>query len=171
MRKLAWILIVVLLFGCATAEGFDFASMSDDQLQAVIDGARNELTKRVLVAAENTVLFEQEGVTVYLTGDYEVTEYDPETVYLKMDTVIVNDSDRTVWILTDSLCINGWEVYAYGLPDTNAGKKQKCVLEFMISDAGISSYEEIEDMEAVFCLVDNESYETFSTTDVIRLTF
>ena len=169
MKKLALILVMLLVFASACAEGLDFASMDDATLHSIVDSARNELTKRELNAGENTVLFEQEGVTVYLTGEYETEEYD--TVYLSLNAVIVNDSDKTVWISTDSLSVNGWDVYSYGLPDTTAGKKQKCELEFCISDAEISSYDELEEIEVVFSLVDSDTYETFSTTEPIVLHF
>ena len=169
MKKLALILVMLLVFASACAEGLDFASMDDATLHSIVDSARNELTKRELNAGENTVLFEQEGVTVYLTGEYETEEYD--TVYLSLNAVIVNDSDKTVWISTDSLSVNGWDVYSYGLPDTTAGKKQKCELEFCISDAEISSYDELEEIEVVFSLVDSDTYETFSTTEPIVLRF
>ena len=169
MKKLALVLVMLLIFTTACAEGLDFASMDDATLHSIVDGARNELAKRELNTGENTVLFEQEGVSVYLTGEYETKEYD--TVYLSLKAVVVNDSDKTVWISTDSLSVNGWDVYSYGLPDTTAGKKQKCELEFCISDAEISSYDEVEEIEVVFSLVDSDTYETFSTTEPIIIHF
>ena len=96
MKRLFSVLMaLILVFSiAAVAEGTDFASMDDAALHAMIDGARNELAKRELVAAENTVLFEQDGVTVYLTGDHEV--WGSDSYYLDLGVVLVNDSDKTV---------------------------------------------------------------------------
>ena len=162
MKRLICALLaaLMLLCGMAVAEEIDFASMDDSALHAMIDGARNELTKRELIAAENTVLFEQDGVTVYLTGDHEV--WGSDSYYLDMGVVLVNDSEKTVFLTVNTAYINGWEVYGGGITDTDAGKKQKANLDFGISDAGITTYEEIEEIEINFWLCDAETYETIA---------
>lgn len=170
MKKLAFLLAILLVFTSAYAEEWDVASMDDATLHSIIDGVRNELAKRELNADENTVLFEQDGVTVYLTGDHRIDDYG-DSLYLCLDAVIINENEKNVWISTDSACVNGWNVYADGMPETNSGKKQKCEVSFLISDADISTYEEVEDVEFVFSLVDAETYEVFSTTETIVLHF
>ena len=58
MKKFLTVLLALLLLcGSCLAEGLDYASMTDAQLHDIVDAARNELTKRELVAAEKTVLF------------------------------------------------------------------------------------------------------------------
>ena len=166
---LVMVLVCVSCWGFASAEGLDYAAMSDEQLQAIIDAARNELSKRKLVLAEKTILFNQDGVSAYLTGEYEIEDYDD--VYLSLELVVINDSDKTVWISTDSVSVNGWNVFSYGIPETTAGKKQKTDLEFCISDAEITSFEEVEEVEFVFNLVDENTSTVFSTTETITLTF
>lgn len=125
MKRFVSVFLVVLLAfstSFALAEGMDFASMSDDALRALVDAARNELAKRELTAAENTVLFEQNGVKVYLTGAYDLS-YD--NAYLSLEAVVVNDSDKKVNVSVDTACINGWDVYGSGIGDISAGKKKK----------------------------------------------
>ena len=169
------ILALMMVFACvfcwsfACAEGLDFAAMSDEQLKEIIDGARNELAKRELILAEKTVLFEQDGVSAYLTGEYEIQEYDD--VYLSLEVVVINDSNKTVWISTDPVSVNGWNVFAYGISETSAGKKQKANLEFCISDAEITTFEEVEEIEFVFELVDEDTSMVFSTTEPITIHF
>ena len=172
MKNLVSIILAVLMLisGFAFAESTDFASMDDAALHAMIDGARNELTKRELIAAENTVLFEQDGVTLYLTGDYEVWGSD-DSYYLELGAVLVNDSDVTVYATIDTAYINGWEVYGGGITDTGAGKKQKSVIDFHISDAEISTYEEVEEIEMNFWLVDAEAYEAIAEIGPITVHF
>ena len=63
MKKFLTVLLALLrLCGSCLAEGLDYASMTDAQLHDIVDAARNELTKRELVAEGKTLLFEQDGV-------------------------------------------------------------------------------------------------------------
>lgn len=51
MKKvLAAFLALLLLCGSCLAEGLDYASMTDAQLHDIVNAARNELTRRELVA-------------------------------------------------------------------------------------------------------------------------
>lgn len=158
MKKVFAILLAVLFvcsFCAAGAEGTDFAAMSDEELHALVDGARNELAKRELTAAEGTVLFEQEGVTVYLTGEHKIG-YSGE---LELEAVVVNDSDLEVDVFLDSASINGWDVYNSGIGEVSAGKKKKDYFAFNLEDAEISSYEEVEDIDMALYLVDEKEFE------------
>lgn len=171
-RIIAFLLAALLmcLFCAAGAEGTDFAVMSDDELHALVDGARNELAKRELTAAEGTVLFEQEGVTVYLTGEHEV-----KSGYLDLEAVVVNDRDCTVAIAVNSASINGWNVFSGGIGETSPGKKQKGMLSFSLEDASLSSFEEIEEIEEIelsIDLIDEDTYESIAeTSEPITLHF
>ena len=172
MKKfITLMLICILLLGCtAIAESaVDFTAMTDDQLHQIIDGARNELTKRELNMSADLVLIEQDGVTVYLTGEYEL--WGSDNVYIDFEVVVVNDSDKTVSILVDAASINGWDVYGSGVSDTSAGKKQKGTLEFLLTDADISTYEEIEDIELTLTIYDSDEWETISDVEGISIQF
>lgn len=171
MRKIFAFLLSVLLvcLSCAaSAEGVDYTAMNDEELHALVDGARNELAKRELNAAEDTVIFEQEGVEVYLTGEHEVLG----EAYLDLEAVVINDSDKSISLMVDSASINGWDVFCDGIYEVSSGKKKKGALEFNLEDAEISSYEEVEDIEISFYLVDNESYDNITEpSDSIALHF
>ena len=170
MKKLMVLLMVFAMFvvnSACMAEGQDYSTMDDATLHEIIDSVRNELTKREMTLAENTVLFETEGVTLYLTGDYEV--WGSDNYYLDLTAVVVNDSDKTIYVAVDSAYINGWEAYGSGITDTAAGKKQKGTLEFLLSDADISTYEEVEDIEINFRLVDTESYDTIAELEPVTI--
>ncbi len=170
MKKVLAFLMAVL-FACslcsAVAEGMDFAAMSDDELHALVDGARNELAKRELVAAEDTVLLEQDGVTVYLTGEHEI-DYGGN---LKLQVVVVNDSDKAVDVYMDSASVNGWDVFNIGVGDTSAGKKQKGTFTFGLEDADISTYEEVEEIEMELYLFDSDAFERIGETIPVVLHF
>lgn len=168
MKKLfALILAMLMLCGFCLAESADYSSMTDEQLHAVVDAARNELAKRELVAAENLVLIDQDGVQMYMTGKYKV--WGNDNVYLTLEVVVVNDSARIVSVSFDNASVNGWETFSTGVGETSPGKKQKGTLEFRISDADIKTYEEVQDIELNMYLYDMAEWETISKVDTYTL--
>ena len=168
MRKfLAILFAALLLCGSCLAEGLDYASMTDDQLHAIVDAARNELAKRELVAEGDTLLFEKDGVSVYLTSDFEANSYGR----MRAKVVIINDSDKNMGVGIDSLCVNGWELTTLGFSTVSAGKKSKDELYFDGEDAEITSVEEIETIEITFHTYDGDTYQTISKIDPVTLHF
>ena len=147
----------------------DLSKFSDDDLRAALSAIRNELTRRSLVTDEKTVIFDQDGIQVYLTGEYEV--WGSDTKYITFNAVVINDSESNIGVSLDDVSINGWNVYGSGIYDTVAGKKQKSGIEFNLTDAEISSFEEIEDIEFVVSAYDSDSYDTIATSDVVTLNF
>lgn len=171
-RLFALLLSLLMLCGTCLAEGMDYASMTDEQLHAVIDTARNELVKRELVAAEKTVLFEQDGVTVYMTGDYTIRESSiSDDVYFKINIVVINDSDRDVGINIVNPSVNGWDVSNAFLSTTTAGKKSKQELTLNVVNAEVKTIEQIEDVEIAFNLYDGSTYKNFAEIAPITLHF
>lgn len=168
-RMIAALLATLLLLTvCAFAEGTDFASMTDEELHALVDGARNELANRELSATADTVLVDQDGVKVYLTGENRVSS---SGTYLYLEAVVVNDSDKKVSVGVDTSSINGWDVYGGGIGETNSGKKQKGEFSFSLEDADISSYEELEDLEMELYLYDADAYERIGEIIPVVLNF
>lgn len=171
MKKLISALLVALMLlsvTLAVAEGIDFASMTDDELLAVIDGARNEQAKRILTAAADTVIVDQDGVTIYLTGNNRIDEYGPE---LFIEAVVVNDTDKNIDVYVDSASVNGWNVEAYGITETSAGKKQKGEFSAYLDDAEVSTIEEIEEIELELYIADADEIERISENIPVTLNF
>lgn len=173
MKKiLTVVLALLLLCSSCLAESLDYASMTDAQLHDIVDAARNELTKRELVAAEKTVLFEQDGVTVYMTGDYTMQESSiSDAVWLTINIIVVNDSGRDVGISIVNPSVNGWNVSSLSLSPTSKGKKSKQELTLDVKDAEVKSLEEIEGLEIAFRMFDCETYKTFAKVPAITLHF
>lgn len=163
---LAFIMLVPLE---AFAEVPDFSAMTDEELHELIDGARNELKKRELNAEGGMILFEQDGVTVYLTGDYRI--YGDDSKYIEFSATVVNDSDYDLNIQVDSVVLNGWDVYGGGIGGITAHHKKKGDFDLCISDADISSFEEIEEIEFNLYLYDSSAWKRISTIDPIILNF
>ena len=171
LTLLALVVLFSAFFPCsAFAEAPDLSDMTDEELHALIDAARNELTSREMKAAENTVLFEQEGVQVYMTGNNRTENYG-DSAYLYVEVIIINDSDKDIALVDKSVCVNGWEVMFFGVGGVSAGKKKKDEIELVISDASISSLEEVEDVEFVFQLVDENAYNIICTADPVTVHF
>ncbi len=160
MKKFLTVLLALLLLcGSCLAEGLNYASMTDAQLHDI-------------VAAEKTVLFEQDGVTVYMTGDYTIRESSiSDDIWLKINIVVVNDSGRDVGIDTVNPSVNGWDVSASILSTTTKGKKSKQELTLNVKDAEVKSLEEIEELEIAFRMYDGETYKTFAEIPAITLHF
>lgn len=169
-KALAVFVALLLICGTCFAEGLDYASMTDAQLHDIVNAARNELTKRELIAAQNTVLCEQDGVQVYLNGKYQLWKSD-ENVFIELGVIVINDSDKSISINIKECSINGWTTFAMGVSETPAGKKQKGTITIRISDADISTFEEIDDLEIAFQLYNMSEWKIVSNTDVVTVSF
>lgn len=160
MKKVVSLLMAALLLLTMTAFAeMDFTSMSDDELHALIDGARLELQKRELVANGETPLFEVEGVSLFFTGEIEFTGASGKM--LAFTAIIVNDSEKNINIRTQNLAVNGWSFNATGFSDIPAGQKKKGKMTFS-TDGEITTVEEITDLVADFSIVNKDD-----TKDVI----
>ena len=174
MRKLiSFFLVLVLLLSVSVAvsEDFDMSSMTDEQLHKILDSVRNELTKRELVFGEKTVIFDQDGVQVYLTGDCSVGKR-----YTELYAVVVNNSDVPVRFETSpdyTITVNGWDTW--GDPDylrtTSPGKKQKGYINFNSENAEITSFDQIEDIEITLVLKNADTRKVISTGKTVIIHF
>ena len=107
---------------------------------------------------------------MYLTGNHEVWGYE-DSWYLDLEVVVENNSDVTVSILTDGSSINGWNVASFGITDTQSGKKQKGSIELYLTDAEISTFEEVEEIEFHLLIYNSDDWETIATVEPITLHF
>lgn len=167
-KVLAMAAALALLCTPCLADGLDYASMSDEELHAVVDGARNELASRELTMAGDTVLLDQDGVKVYLTGEKSISPFGSYT-FLRLETIVVNDSDVNASVSIESASVNGWEISGTGITKTSAGKKQKGDLSFDIAPSGAQSLEEIEDLEITLRLSDSDTFRFYGDPVTITL--
>lgn len=140
-RLFAVIISIMLLFGIAYAE--DYSNMTDEELYLIQDSVRNELLKRKLASEGNILLLDADGISVYLTGEYDY-DYSGK---LNLNAIVVNDTDREFAVYTE-LSVNGWDVYSNSASlEANPHKKNKAHLTISIKDAEISTYEEVQEIE------------------------
>ena len=173
MKKiLTVVLALLLLCSSCLAEGLDYASMTDTQLHDIVDAARNELTKRELVAEGKTLLFERNGVSVYLTSDFKADSFHTDSMhFMRASVIVVNDSDINVRVGVESMSVNGWEVSNSGFSSVSPGKKLKDELTFNAVDTDITTVEEIETIEITFRLSNADTYMFFADVPAITLHF
>ncbi len=167
MKKLLIVLLCALLvFTPALAE--DYSTKSVDELHAIINDVRTELLKRELVIGEKTLLFESNGVSLYLTGDYE-----DSWAGFQLNVIVINDSDKTISVTPDNLkaSVNGWDVTCMSSTQVNAGKKLKGYFTFSLDEADVSSVSEIEEIELRLYIYDQDEWETIATLDPITIQF
>lgn len=172
MKKLLVLLLAVLLAFCgvATAE-LDYSSMTDDELHAAINAARNELVRRELIAAKDVVIVDQDGVQMYMTGNNEVNVLDNGDAWLYIEFVVVNDADISINLLVEQSTVNGWDVHGDGMGATSAGAKQKVRMRMKVSDGEVTSLEEIEDIVVAYTLFDSDNSKTIGKTEPVTIHF
>lgn len=151
MKKvLILVLSMILLCGVALGEGIDWAGMTDDQLQAALAAGQAELISRkkatqsdgAVLIADGAVLLDAEGVTVTVEGDPWFSD-SGERQYIYFNTVTVNNSDQEIGILFDDCSVNDWDCIGIGPGSVPAGKKARDESYISVTDAGISSFDEI----------------------------
>ena len=137
-----------------------YESLSTDALHTIVNRARNELSMRELLPSDrNVVLVDTSDVLVYLTRQYGYTSYTDGSKTIDLEAVMVNNSKVPVFFSAENCSINGWEANCTTIQDVNPGKKRKGTISVALSDAGISSFEEIEDLEWDFSLYNSDTYE------------
>ncbi len=160
---------VFLLVGNALAENMDYANMSDEELHQIISLASEELSRRA-DKDKKTILIDQDGILLYLTGQYTIEHTLLGQTILTLNTIMENNSAKNISIGHYMSSINDWDV-DFSSIDINAspGHKIKGSISFDLDDANISMYEEIKMIELELCVFDTSSYDTIIDTEVIRI--
>lgn len=175
MKKLlALVLAVLVLIPSAWAEvdlsSLDystFSEASDEDLQRILDLARNELfLRRENAHNEYQYLVDMDDVKIYLTGEYSVY-----SGRLFLEYVFINDTDFTVSIYTDDCYVNGWKAYSGLISETQPHKKSKGKLDVKISDADIYDYSALEEIEWHFHARAKEKYSAKIELDPVTIYF
>lgn len=167
-RMISVALAFLFLIGCSALAETSFSAMSDDELHALIDGARLELQRREFLADENVPVFEAEGVSLYYTGEVEFTGSTGKM--LTFTAIIVNDSEKNINVRTENLAVNGWGFSPYGFSNIPAGQKKRCKLDFP-TDGEIASVDEITDLVAKYSIVNADDFKDVTEVGTITVHF
>ncbi len=113
---------------------------------------------------EETVLFEQNDVKVTATKMVSDELWGPG-----VNLLIENNSAQDILVTCDSLTVNDYMVYDFFSAEVSAGKKSNEVvylLDDTLIEAGVTT---IADINMVFDISNNDSYDTIFMTEPIQL--
>ena len=165
MKRISCLLVsLMLLVSVAIAEDIDLKALTDEQLKDLKTQIDAELALREANDTLNNdthnsevVLYDQDGIKLYLTGEHTIREIYDDRNMLDLTCIIVNNSSAIVSLIyRDSDCsINDWETGDVGYRanasslsfEARPGKKAKGVICFDIYKADIKDYSEIESIE------------------------
>lgn len=157
-RIISLILTTILLFSISSAFAQDFSSMTDAELKEQYDYIRNELTTRGLKAEKKTVLFEESGIQIYISGEATV-EKATFGLSLILPIVIINNNDKNIRVLITKSSVNGWTLSNAVVSncDIPTGKKSQSRIQFPLKDTDVETIEDFEEVEfrIYVCDLDN----------------
>jgi len=159
VKKLLAIILILLLFipeTVAFAANIDFSPMSDPEILDIIDAARAELVKRK--AEGNFAIIDQDGVQMYQTGNYRITEYNANDITMQIEVVVINNRDVPITIFDNGTSVNGWAVDLLGTSSIPAGKSKKDNISFNMYKANITKMEEIHEVEYCFKIYNDNDF-------------
>lgn len=149
-RLIATILFLVTVVCCASnalAGEIDLSKMSREELQNLINRAQTELNIRYQTENVLPVLYEENGIKLYLTGENFVQHRaDADLAYIGY--IVENNTSYDLEISGKDGYVNDWDINTvpfYGEP--KAGKKARDVFCLKLTPAGISELEDIETVE------------------------
>ena len=166
-KTISVFLVIILLFNIslAFAEEVDFSKYSDDELRSFITSARIELIKRLGKSVENTLIYDGNGIKIYLTGNYNDINMWGQ---IELECVVVNETGKEIAMWDDDAYVNGWSAYTrkYIVNNLKTGKKEKGTIYINAKKANLSSFEDIEDIVLYLKVVDTDKNELFIANDI-----
>lgn len=172
-RILALLVVGILVLSVSIACASDYSSLSDEELTSQYNAIRNEIVARGLKAEKKTVILEQAGVQIYISGEPSITKTWNDKHYLVIPVVIINDSGKSIAVIPEEASVNGWKADG-DLSDRNvpAGKKAKAELQFLLDDTDVETVEDFEEFELWFKVYDNDDWfgdKVIDHTDIITV--
>lgn len=157
MKRLFVMILALLLIGSfALAETVDFASMTDDELNALIAGAQAELKNRK--GGDDEYWYNEGGIVVYPAG---AAKFDDFMKTVEYAIAVENGSDEIINVSCEFI-VNGWDVTTLGVIDDVApGKSKKDFASLFTKDIGVASLDDIETLEVTFEIY-NDDYDTIA---------
>lgn len=153
MKNLIACIMVLLLIATsipAFAEGTDFASMSDDEIKAIIAAARAELDERELTANGITPTIEIDGITLSFTGEIEF--FGSTGLILRFKALEQNDSASAVKFRVTNITVNDWAFGEAFIQEVPAGAKANVNVD-VTSNGEFESIDEIDSFTATFSII------------------
>ena len=152
----------VFLFACcllafsvafASAE-YNFSAMTDSELQAVLNAARNEMLSRAAKISGKMYLIKSKDVEIYFTGKGRKSWSGFE-----MEVVCINNTKSDIYFSCDYVTINGWQLNGFDdIPIVGPGNKAFGAIYLDYQSVGLSDISEIEEVVIANPYVFNDNY-------------
>lgn len=161
---IAIFMLITIAQDTAFAQNIDWDAMSDQEIANEIN-SRAVIASRMPDSADHLTIANQNGVEVYLTRRYRIEKSYNGKDYIIMEAVVVNGLNDPISITNDGCCINGWAVETEGIFDVPANSKKKDTITMCLTDAEISTLEEITDVDYLLRVFSSSTYDTLFTFD------
>ncbi len=167
-------LLIVCVFTCMafSACATDISTMTDAELKAQYDTIRNELASRGFKAENKTVIFDQDGYQIYISGEARIDKkYSVSSeLCLYIPIVIVNNTSYNTNLSLHNCSVNGWSAEGYGIEsETPAGKKSKASLRFDLVNTDLEIMEDFTDVEFVINVIEKITYKHIIESEPITI--
>ena len=170
MKKLFVVfLAMIMMVGIVPCVSYaDFDDKTDEELIAEYNAIRLELGNRGYKAEDKRVLYDGNGIQIYLNGDLKVEDNwsGPE---LLVPVVIANSTDKNMCVQSRNQSVNGWACDVMFSPQIPAGKKIKDNVELQLEETDVTKIEEFEDLELSFHIFDFDNWMEGWDSELIRI--
>jgi len=168
MKRLAALVIILMMISGSIAVAENYQAMSDEELLAILHAVRAELLVRNLSLSADEVLMENEVVKVYIDKSKNVEFSGNDYLRVKIPLVLVSNSENEISFQVESVMVNGWECGGSIGNVSTAGKKRE-ILNINCKGAEITSAEEIEDIQLVLLAFNMNTYKRELVSDKITI--
>ncbi len=168
---LVFLIFLLLSTEVCCAQGLDFASMTDDELSAILSGASIELAMRKMEQQNCQLLFEKDDISVYLTGESDFWE-DEGMETLVLEVCVINQGPIDTYLYTESFYANAalinnsigiWDIEPY------SAIEDSLFIDFY--DTGFTKMDMLQDIAFRFDLYDDSTNDPYDQTDELKLSF
>ena len=173
---LSIVLTIALLFSASMAESVDLSAMTDQELTDLKGRIVRELEARNpvqpvdirLVSGRQTMLVNEDGIKIYLTGRYSST-WKNEAIIL--GTAFENESGQALSAWMKDAELNGWVISGGAISSTiRDGQKKASDLTIPVAAAMITDLSELKDLTFWIGMSD-ESYKEVRRYGPFRILF
>ncbi len=159
MKKILAVLLVSLfLLGNLCAYADNYSSMTDEELKQAYNSIRNEIILRGLIAENNTVVLDKNGVKIYINGTPSIKDgWSGKSLIIPI--IIVNGSSKSINVFTDDESVNGWTAdCSISNSQVAAGKKAKAEFQFDLDATDLTAIKDLEEVEFTMYVYDNDNW-------------
>ena len=161
-RIVCLVLLSMMILFSATAE--DYASMTDTELNEVLVAVQNELARREAYTREDQIIYDDGSIVIVWRGSPYIKQYSDTYVFYTFD--VINNSDRGISFQTKDIRVNNWKTSCTGASSVEEKTSFKNSVGLTISDAYISTMEEIKDISFVLELISADDWVVISDSPI-----